>query len=85
MQDDEYRAWRHFEPIPDYRSCKGLETLEDFDEGYCEMAPGGSCPYIGRTTFDTLQVSQVREDRLGIFLGWHLLFKLLGKRKLKEK
>ncbi|KAE9370453.1 hypothetical protein N431DRAFT_442286 [Stipitochalara longipes BDJ] len=67
MQDDEYRAWRHFEPIPDYRSCKGLETLEDFNEGYCEMAPGGSCPYIGRTMFDTPQVSQVREDRLGIF------------------
>jgi hypothetical protein len=69
MQDQEYRAWRHFDPIPDHRGCKSLETFEDFSEGCCEMAPGGTCPYNGRRTFDTPQVPQVGEEKLGIFPG----------------
>jgi hypothetical protein len=69
MQDQEYRAWRHFQSIPDYRGCKGLETLEDFNEGCCEMAHRGTCPYAGGNRFDTPKVPRPREDKLGIYPG----------------
>jgi hypothetical protein len=46
-----------------------LETFEDFSEGCCEMAPGGTCPYTGRRIFDTPQDAKVTEEMLGIFPG----------------
>jgi hypothetical protein len=68
MQDLEYRAWRHFAPIPDYRGCDGLQTLEDFNTGTCEMAPGGTCPYASLNTVH-VPIPQLREDTLGIHPG----------------
>jgi hypothetical protein len=68
MQDLEYRAWRHFAPIPDYGGCNGLQTLEDFSPGTCEMAPGGTCPYTGLNTIH-VPIPQLREDTLGIHPG----------------
>ena len=73
MQDEEYRAWRHFAPIPDHRGCKDLLTLEDFHEGCCEMAPGNACPYIGKRTFDAPQTPHAVENWLGIFPSMYFL------------
>jgi hypothetical protein len=66
MEREQYRAWRYFEPIPDHRGCRCLETLEGFNTGCCGMAPRNTCPYVGRRTFNGPQ--QV-EDQLGIHPG----------------
>lgn len=70
MEREEHRAWRHFEPIPDYRGCKALETLEDFHTGCCEMAPGLKCPYVKYKTHNTTERG---EEKLGLHPGTSFL------------
>jgi hypothetical protein len=42
--------WRQLESAPNFRTCPDLKMEEEVDGGCCEMAPGGTCLYVGKST-----------------------------------
>jgi hypothetical protein len=50
IRHKEEHEWHHLESASDYRACPDLKTEEEVDGGCCEMAPGGTCLYLGRNT-----------------------------------
>lgn len=53
IRHKEEHEWHHLESAPDYRSCPALRAVEEVDGGCCEMAPRGTCPYVGKRTMFT--------------------------------
>lgn len=36
----------HYELAPESRDCANYTTKKEVKAGWCEMAPGGKCPYV---------------------------------------